>query len=130
MKQSIKVLVIAAAWTACFSAFAHGDLSKPKHGGIVAEARDLEFEFVANADSIAIYVEDHEKKTDTKVDTKGATAKLTLLGGGQKTEVNLAPAGANKLEAKGAFNIAAGTKAVSVVTLAGKPPVTVRFEVK
>ena len=130
MKHSIKALVLTAAMTACLSALAHGDPSPAKYGGIVAEAKDLEFELVATADSIAIYVDDHEKKAGTKVDTKGATAKVTLLGGGQKTEVNLTPAGGNKLEAKGAFKIAAGTKAVSVVTLAGKPAVTVRFEVK
>jgi hypothetical protein len=39
----------------------------------------------------------------------------------------LSPAGDNKLEAKGAFKVAPGTKAVAVVTLAGKPAQSVRF---
>ncbi|MDP3309911.1 MAG: hypothetical protein Q8S56_03000, partial [Polaromonas sp.] len=59
----------------------------------------------------------------------GAKAKVTLLNGSEKSEVELTPAG-DKLEAKGAFKVAKGTKGIAVVTLAGKPPATARFEVK
>ena len=58
-----------------------------------------------------------------------AAAKLTLLAGTEKTEVELKPAG-DKLEAKGSFKVAAGTKAVAVVTNAGKTLGTARFTLK
>jgi hypothetical protein len=86
----------------------------------------VEYEFVPTADSIAICAEDHGKK----VDPKGGTAKATLLTGGEKTEVTLLPAGDNKVEAKGAFKVGAGTKAVTIMTLPGKQAATARFEVK
>ena len=38
----------------------------------------------------------------------------------------VAPAGGNKLEAKGSFNVKSGTKVTAVVTLAGKGAKTVR----
>ena len=53
-----------------------------------------------------------------------------MLTDGQKTEVMLMPAGDGKLEANGSFIGKAGTKAITVVTLAGKPPASVRFEIK
>ena len=43
-----------------------------------------------------------------------------------KSEATLAPAGDNKLEAKGGFNVKSGTKVTAVVTLAGKTAKTVR----
>ena len=54
-----------------------------------------------------------------------ATAKVTLLTGAEKQEVELKPAG-GKLEATGSFKVGPGTKAVAVVTVAGKPS-TARF---
>lgn len=126
MKHSIKYLAMMASLAISLSALAHGEQPKAKFGGIVAEVKDVEYEFVAKPDSIAIYVEDHGKK----VDTKGASAKVTLLSGGEKREVQLIPAGENKLEAKGTFKVPPGTKAVSVVTIAGKPAATARFELK
>ena len=127
--KTLQILVRAMALSlvvgAAPGAFAHGD-DKPKHGGVVAEVKDVNYELVTKADTVAIYVEDHGKKADTK----GATAKLTLLSDGQKSEVMLVPAGDGKLEAKGSFSSKAGTKAIAVVTLAGKPPASVRFEIK
>lgn len=99
---------------------------KPKFGGIVTEVKEVQYELVAKPDSIAIYVEDHGKK----VDTKGGSATLTLLSASDKSEVKLAPAGENKLEAKGTFKVAPGTKGIASVTLAGKPAQTVRFILK
>jgi hypothetical protein len=96
------------------------------NGGIVVEANHIDFELVAKADSIALYVRDHDKPASTQ----GASGKVTLLNGADKTEATLAPAGDNKLEAKGAFKVAPGTKVVAAVTLAGKPAVNVRFAIK
>jgi hypothetical protein len=101
----------------------HGDEHHSKYGGVVNEVNAVQYELVAKPDSIAIFVEDHGKK----VDTKNATAKVTLLNGKEKTKITLSPAGENKLEAKGSFNLDKGTKVVVVVGLAGKPAQSMRF---
>ncbi|GIZ51914.1 hypothetical protein [Noviherbaspirillum aridicola] len=98
----------------------------PQYGGVLAEVKGTQYELVAKSDSITIYVDDHGKK----VSTTGATGKATLLNGSEKTEVNLAPAGENRLEAKGTFKVDKGTKVVAVVSLQGKPAQSVRFTVK
>lgn len=121
----VRALTLTLAVGAAPAVFAHGD-DKAKYGGVIAEVKDVNYELVAKADTVVLYVEDHGKK----VDTNGATAKLTLLTDGQKTEVMLMPAGDGKLETKGAFSSKAGTKAIALVTLAGKPPASVRFEIK
>ena len=104
----------------------HGTVEKPKHGGMMVKASDLDFELVAKAELITLYVVDHGKPAATQ----GASGKLTLLSGTQKTEAQLAPAGDNALEAKGNFKVGAGTKLVATVLLQGKKPVNVRFELK
>lgn len=98
---------------------------KPKHGGVVAEVKDIEYELVAKPELIQLYLRNHGKP----IDTKAASAKVTLENGKEKSEVALAPAG-DKLEAKGNFKIASGTKAVAVVTVPGRPAATARFTVK
>jgi len=102
----------------------HGHDHAPRHGGIVVEVKDMDFELVAKADRIQLHVRDHGKP----VDLKAASAKLTLLSEGQKQEVELKPAG-DKLEATGSFKTTPGTKAVAVVSLNGKPA-TARFVLK
>ena len=57
------------------------------------------------------------------------SAKLTLLTGTEKQEVELKPAG-DKLEATGSFKVGPCTKAVAVVIMSGKPAGTVRFTIK
>lgn len=103
-----------------------GDEHKPKYGGMVKEVNEIQFELVAKPDTLTVYMEDHGKK----VDTKGATGKVTLRQGAERSEVALTPAGDNKLEAKGSFKVGSGTKAVATVTLAGKKPINVRFAIK
>ena len=116
-----KLLIVTASLTVSTALLASGDF-KPKFGGQVQEVSEVQYEVVVKPDNIAIYVEDHGKK----VDTKGATAKVSLLNGVDKSEATLAPAGDNKLEAKGKFNVKSGTKVTAVVTLAGKGAKTVR----
>lgn len=129
----MKIAALLSALALCLSSSAnaaddhqHGHEHKPLHGGVVVEANDVDFELVAKADSIALFVRDHGKPASTQ----GATAKVMLLNGTEKSEASLAPAGDNKLEAKGAFKVGSGTKAVATVTLAGKKPVNVRFAIK
>jgi hypothetical protein len=109
---------------AAYAAGAHDH--SPKHGGIVVEANDMDFELVAKPDLITIHVRDHGKPASTK----GATGKLTLLMGTEKTEVALAPAGEDRLEAKGSFKVGPGARMVATVNLQGKKPANVRFAIK
>lgn len=123
--MKLKTIVIAATVALAAPAFAQKDDHTAKHGGIFVETKALDFEIVAKPDVIQVYVADHGKPV--KLD--GAKGKVTLLNGSEKTEVDLAPAG-DKLEAKGAFKVAKGTKGIAMVTLAGKSAATARFEVK
>jgi hypothetical protein len=120
--MSIAKIFLTTALLIFSSAVLAGGDFKPKHGGVVQEVSEIQYEVVAKVDSVAIYVEDHGKK----VDTKGASAKVSFLNGVEKSEAMLAPAGENKLEAKGAFNVKSGTKITAVVTIAGRPAKTVR----
>ena len=81
---------------------------------------------MAKPDIITVYVEDHGKK----VDTKGATGKVSLRHGADRSEGTLVPAGDNRLEAKGKFNVSAGTTAILAVKRAGQSEETVRFALK
>lgn len=122
----IALTLVFAATILSLPAFAAGEHDhSPKHGGIVVELKELDMELVARPEIIQLYVRDHGKAV--KID--GGKAKLTLLTGSAKSDVEL-PAQGDKFEAKGNFKVAAGTKAVAVVTLAGKPPVTARFAIK
>ena len=108
------------------SAFAAGDKHdhKPLHGGVVVEVKDMDYELVAKPTVIQLHLRDHGKSADLSK----ATAKLTLLTGTETQEVELKPAG-DKLEATGSFKVGPGTKAVAIVTVAGKPS-TARFTLK
>jgi hypothetical protein len=119
-------LILAAALAFSSTAFAAGSHDhSPKHGGIVVEVKDMDYEIVAKPEMIQIHLRDHGKVV--KLD--GAKAKVTLLNGSEKSEIDLAGAG-EKLEAKGSYKVAKGTKGIAVVTLVGKSAVSVRFEVK
>ena len=98
---------------------------KPRFGGVVVQSKVGDLEIVAKPESIHIHISDHGKAV--KLD--GAKAKVTLLNGAEKSEADLVLVG-DKLEAKGAYKVAKGTKGVAIVTLAGKSPVTARFEIK
>ena len=103
---------------------AHGHEDKPLHGGLITEIKDVDYELVAKPDVLQLYVRDHGKP----VDVSKATAKITLLSGGDKQEVELKPS-ADRLEAKGSFKVTPGTKVVAQVNLASKAA-TARFVLK
>lgn len=126
-----KILVFAALTAAgamsvmSGQALAHGEAAR--HGGIVQESSNgVSLELVNRDGTATIYVEDHGKP----VPTAGASGKLTVLNGGQKSELALEPAGANRLVAKGDARLGAGAKAIAAVTLADRKTVAVRFAVK
>jgi hypothetical protein len=117
-------LALAASAFAAGEKHDHAHEHKPLHGGVVVEVKDMDYELVAKATSIQLHLRDHGKPADVSK----ASAKLTLLTGTEKQEVELKPAG-DKLEATGSFKIGPGTKAVAVVTINGKPA-TARFTLK
>lgn len=125
-----KTLLASIALTLATTAFAAGEKHehahehKPLHGGVVVEVKDIDYELVAKSTMIQLHLRDHGKPADVSK----ATAKVTMLSGTEKQEVELKPAG-DKLEATGNFKVGAGTKAVAVVSVAGKAA-TVRFSIK
>lgn len=130
MKRTTLVATLAAAVCMSTSAWSadkdHAHDVKPMYGGVVAAVSDINYELVLKPDSATIYVSDHGKP----VDVKNGTATLTLLSGTDKTDAKLNGAGANKLEAKGSFKAAPGTKAAATVTLPGQPPRSMRWTIK
>jgi hypothetical protein len=126
-----QALIVSFALTLAGTAFAAGDKHdhahehKPLHGGVVVEVKDIDYELVAKPTAIQLHLRDHGKPADVSK----ASAKLTLLTGTEKQDVELKPAG-DKLEATGSFKVGPGTKAVAVVTMSGKPAGTVRFTIK
>jgi hypothetical protein len=97
---------------------------KPMQGGVLVTVKDVDYELVASATALRLYVRDHGKA----VDVSKATAKLTLLTGSEKQEVELKPSG-DKLEAIGTFKVMAGTKVVAVISF-GVKQATARFVIK
>jgi hypothetical protein len=97
---------------------------KPMQGGVLSTVKDVDYELVAKPDLLQLYMRDHGKP----VDVSKTTAKVTLLSGADKQEVDLKPTG-DKLEAKGTFKISPGTKVVAQVISAGKTS-SVRFVLK
>lgn len=117
-------LALAAPAFAAGEKHDHAHEHQPMHGGVVVEAKDMDYELVAKPTTIQLFLRDHGKAADVSK----ASAKVTLLTGTEKQEVELKPAG-DKLEATGSFKVGPGTKAVAVVTVAGKPA-TARFTLK
>jgi hypothetical protein len=126
MNKSITLaaLVVAMTMAASGNVLAHGE--KPKHGGVIQAADDLSFELVNKDGKATIYVEDHGKP----VSTAGASGKLTVLNGAEKSEVPLEPAGDNMLATKGEAKLGKDAKAIAAMTFADKNAVNVRFSMK
>ena len=122
--QVLIALAVSISGTA-FAADDHGHEAKPMHGGVTPQAKDVDYELVAKADKLQLFMRDHGKPFDVS----GMTAKATLLAGSDKQEVQLQPVD-GKLEAAGNFKVASGTKAVVAVSKVGKAVASVRFTLK
>lgn len=118
-----KLLVALSASMALFAAgaSAHGPAAA-MHGGVVQTAADLQFELVPGQDGIALYVVEHGKPADSS----RLSGKLTVLNGTEKTEAELTPAGANRLQAAN-VRVGKGAKVVAMIKGTGGAPVTLRF---
>ena len=122
--QVLIALAVSISGTA-FAADDHGHEAKPMHGGVTAQAKDVDYELVAKADKLQLFMRDHGKPFAAS----GRTAKAALLAGSDKQEVQLQPVD-GKLEAAGNFKVASGTKAVVAVSKVGKAVASVRFTLK
>ncbi|MFM1991651.1 MAG: hypothetical protein RJA99_4608 [Pseudomonadota bacterium] len=126
---SVAAGALSAVLFLCATSTVHaagGHDHSPKHGGVVAEANDLDFELVARPDRLTLHVRDHGKP----LPVQGASARLTLLTGTERAEAVLAPVGNDRLESQGSFKLGSGTKVAAAVTLPGRKPANVRFVLK
>lgn len=124
MKHRIHALALVALLAPAGAVLAEGKHTA-SYGGIFVEGKEADYELVAKPALVQLYVSDHGKAKDLSK----ASAKLTLLSGADKQDVELKPAG-NKLEATGTFKVGPGTKAVAVVSDGGKTLGTARFTLK
>ena len=99
---------------------AHAEHGQPQYGGVVAEAGEAQFEIVGKGGQITVYATNH----GAPVATAGASGKLTVLAGTQKSDVPLKPAGDHRLS--GAGNVAAGAKLLIQVQWPDKKPLQAR----
>lgn len=123
MKKLLSIVALGLSFAIAQPVLAHGE--KPRHGGVVSEAKDLNFELVNQNGNAVIYILDHGQP----VDTAKASGKLTVLNGSEKTEADLQPAGENRLASTGKISLGKGAKAIASLTL-GQNKVSVRFAVK
>lgn len=121
-RHAIVIAITLAAGLGIGSNAAHSHGAK--HGGMVVEVSDLDLELVLSQSRVQLHVGGHGKP----VDLSKSSARLSLLSGKQKQDIELKPAG-DKFEASGQFTPTPGTKAVAVLSINGKA-VTARFVVK
>ena len=122
---AIIALAMAASTASAGSLTGGAHEHAANHGGIYIKNKSMDIEVLAKTDVIQVYISEHGKP----LALTGAKAKVTLLNGAEKSDIELAPAG-DKLEAKGIFKVASGTKGVVLVNREGKPGTTARFTVK
>lgn len=120
MKKTLPIFALFFALTAVNSLHAHEGHGQPQYGGVVAEAGMAQFEIVAKAGKVTVYATMH----GAPLASAGGSGKLTVLDGAKKSEIELKPAGDNKLEGAGA--VAAGAKLLVSVQLAGQKPLQAR----
>lgn len=131
MHQSLFSSIFIAAFFTAGTAWAagqhgHAHDHQAMYGGIVAEAKDLNFELVARSDSLTLYVTDHGKP----VSTAGGKATATVHAGSEKMQVVLEPAGENKFVAKGSFKSGVGVRVAVAVVLPGMAEKKLNFRLK
>lgn len=96
------------------AAMAHAEHGQPQFGGVVAEAGEAQFEIVGKDGKLVVHVTNH----GAPLDTAGASGKLSVLAGTSKQDIELKPAGGNRLQGTGGY--AAGAKLLLQVQLPGK----------
>lgn len=98
---------------------------KPRHGGVVVEVSDVEYELVKRDATYVIHVSDHGKP----ISTKGWSGTIVTIGG-EKASAELVGTAGNLLEVKGGLKVPPGTRLLGTIQAPGMKPVQVRFTVK
>lgn len=119
-KHLLPITALLLALSLPTAAMAHAEHGQPQFGGVVAEAGEAQFEIVSKDGKLVVHVTNH----GAPLDTVGATGKLTVLTGTSKQDIQLKPAGGNRLEGAGSY--AAGAKLLLQVQLPGKKPLQAR----
>ena len=106
------------------AAFAHGTPPAATPGGVVAESSGEHWvELLVRGDQLTAWVLDEDKKPVPGAQLGG---KATVLAGGKREEVTLAPGEGNSVTGKLAGPVSGKMTAVLQLTVGGKPA-TVRF---
>jgi len=119
-RNLLSITALLCALSLPTAALAHAEHGQPQFGGVVAEAGEAQFEVVGRDGKLVVHVTNH----GAPLDTVGATGKLTVLSGTNKQDIQLKPAGGNRLEGVGSY--AAGAKLLLQVQLLGKKPLQAR----
>lgn len=120
--------LLAATLTFAGQALAHSDeyldtIVTP-HGGQMRMAGIHHYELVVKAGAISVYLTDH---ADQPVATTGASGSATVLVGRNRSNIDLKPAGENRLSGKGEFVMDASMRVVLNIALPGQQPGQARF---
>lgn len=119
-RNLLSITALLCALSLPTAALAHAEHGQPQFGGVVAEAGEAQFEIVGKDGKLVVHVTNH----GAPLETVGATGKLTVLSGANKQDIQLKPAGGNRLEGAGSY--AAGAKLLLQVQLLGKKPLQAR----
>jgi len=119
--------LLTAALLCCAAVIWASDTAKggpPRHGGQVAEAGQLEWELVVRRDRLVIHVRDEAKPAST------ARSTGNLKRGDNTREATLRPAGSDRLEAVGPFQLTHGTKVEATIQRPGAREVVLRYTLR
>lgn len=94
------------------------------HGGQMRMAGMYHFELLVGDDELLIYVTDH---ADQPVATEQASGTATLLSAGERVQIELQPAGDNRLSGQGKFTPDEAMRVVLSIGFSGQATEQARF---
>jgi hypothetical protein len=121
-------LAVAAAILAVTSVASADELDHDhaaQHGGVIVESGHHHLEVVAKDGSLEVYVGGEDGQPE---EVKEATATATILSGGKKADIQLAPDAGNLLKGTGSFSAGKGTTIVITLTMPGHKPEQARVK--
>ncbi len=122
------LLALALSLTLAQHAIAHDDAwfdaQEHPHGGQMRMAGPFHVEMVTEPGELTIHVADH---ADQAIATEGGSARATVLSGGQRSTVRLAPSGDNRMHGSGDFQLDDGMTVVLSISLPGHDSQQARF---
>ena len=95
-----------------------------QHGGRAVDAGEYHVELVAKADTVDVYLADHDNKAIRSAGFKGLAI---LIIGGKSQRIVLAPAGESRLSGKAAGELPSAPKGVVQITLPNGKTIQARF---